>query len=242
MKKSKFKGYARHVWLVDIMLEVIFDRTSKCCWAQEVSEKYPELRMEVLAIQGELGLSRWTARSAKTLEEAFESCKHHNSLLSIQELQQDNRGAAMLVETRCTCEDECVHPLLQKHDSHYLLPSAIVTKEGKRRYRILVTNENNLHELLTDLRSSGEAKIVSIKNLHSNGSRRLMIVSSVIEDLSPRQREVLSIAYRCGYFHIPRAVTIKGLGDKLGLHKTTVHEHLRKAEQTIMQHFAGFLG
>jgi predicted DNA binding protein len=224
------------------MLEVVFDRTSASCWAQEVSENFPELRMEVLAIQGELGLSKWTSSRPKTLEEAFHWSKDHSTIIGMQKLQQSNHRTSMLVETRCSCESGRVHSVLEKFDCHYLLPNAIVTQNGKRRYRILVTNEENLDLLLSELNLSGEAKIVSIRSLRSEGPRRILMISSVLEDLTLRQREILLSAYQYGYFDIPHAITIDELAQKLGLHKATVHEHLRKAERTIMRNFAGLIG
>jgi predicted DNA binding protein len=198
--------------------------------------------MEVLAVQGELGLSKWTSRTAESLKNAFNWCKNHKTVIGIQRLQQNDQGTSILVETRCSCETGRVHPLLQKYDCHYLLPNAIVTQEGKRRYRILVTNERNLDNLLSDLKMTGNSKVISMRSLSSEGPSRILIVSSVLEDLTPRQREVLSIAYQHGYFDIPHAITIDELARKLGLHKTTIHEHLRKAERTIMRNFAGLLG
>lgn len=198
--------------------------------------------MEVLAVQGGLGLSKWTSRTAGSLKNAFNWCKSHKTVIGIQKLQQNDQGTSILVETRCSCETGRVHPILQKYDCHYLLPNAIVTQEGKRRYRILVTNERNLDNLLSDLKSTGDSKVVSMRSLSSEGPSRILIVSSVLEDLTPRQREVLSVAYQHGYFDIPHAITIDELAQKLGLHKATIHEHLRKAERTIMRNFAGLLG
>lgn len=223
------------------MLEIVFERTSGNCWAQDVSENIPDLHMEVLAIQGELGLSMWTAKSAETLQEAFNWCKTHQSLNEMQKLHQTKRGNSLLVETRCNCKKGHVHPLLQKYDCHYLLPNAIITENGKRRYRILVTNEENLDPLLSELNLSGEAKLISIRSLRSEGPNRVLIASSVLEDLTPRQREILSKAYRLGYFEIPHGTTIGELAKVLGLHKATVHEHLRKAERTVMRNFASLL-
>ncbi len=219
----------------------MFDRRSSGCWAQEVSERFPDLRMEVISVQSVLGLSKWVLKNPEMLLEAFDSCINHPSLIGIQKLQKTDLETSILVETRCKCDIGCVHPLLQKYDCHYLLPHAIITEKGRRRYHILVTNEKNLESLLCDLRRSGEAEVVSIRSLSSSVSNRVLLTSNVAQELTKRQRQTLLTAYRLGYYNIPRTVTMSEIGKELGLKKATVHEHLRKAERLLMKYFTSFL-
>jgi len=58
--------------------------------------------------------------------------------------------------------------------------------------------------------------------------------SSPLDCLTERQREVLRTAHRLGYFEVPRRIESRELARTLGLKAATVVEHLRKAEQRLL--------
>jgi PAS domain S-box-containing protein len=59
----------------------------------------------------------------------------------------------------------------------------------------------------------------------------------LFDELTPRQREVLEVAYMAGYFDWPRDSTAEAVAETLGLTPPTVHAHLRKGEQKILSEF-----
>lgn len=61
-------------------------------------------------------------------------------------------------------------------------------------------------------------------------------VSSVFSALTGKQKEILLQAYNNGYFDHPRKVNAGELARKLGTHKTTLLEHLHKAEKRLIGH------
>lgn len=52
--------------------------------------------------------------------------------------------------------------------------------------------------------------------------------------LTPRQREVLVLAYERGYFRTPREVSLDELGEELGVTGSTVSGLLRRAVETVV--------
>lgn len=56
----------------------------------------------------------------------------------------------------------------------------------------------------------------------------------ILDELTPRQREVLEAAYRAGYFSWPRESTAEEVAEGLGIARSTVHAHLRKSELNIL--------
>ncbi|MFC7072346.1 bacterio-opsin activator domain-containing protein [Halovenus rubra] len=56
----------------------------------------------------------------------------------------------------------------------------------------------------------------------------------LLDELTPRQREVLEVAYRVGYFSWPRESTAEEVAEALGIARSTVHAHLRKSELNIL--------
>lgn len=57
--------------------------------------------------------------------------------------------------------------------------------------------------------------------------------TGVLESLTPRQREVVETAYRCGYFESPRRMSGTELAEMLEFSNSTFHEHIQRAEQTL---------
>ena len=65
--------------------------------------------------------------------------------------------------------------------------------------------------------------------------------TELFETVTPRRRKVLNKALEAGYFDIPRGSTLQEIADDLGIAKTTASQHLRKAEQNIMQFFIQYV-
>ncbi|CAG0979925.1 hypothetical protein METP1_01714 [Methanosarcinales archaeon] len=61
-------------------------------------------------------------------------------------------------------------------------------------------------------------------------------ISSVFSSLTGKQKEILLLAYNSGYFDHPRKVNAGELAAKIGMHKTTLLEHLHKAEKRLIGH------
>lgn len=53
------------------------------------------------------------------------------------------------------------------------------------------------------------------------------------DSLTPRQREVVHMAYLNGYFESPRQCTGEELGEKLGISSQAVYQHIRAAERRL---------
>lgn len=63
--------------------------------------------------------------------------------------------------------------------------------------------------------------------------------TGLLESLTNRQREVMEMAHSMGYYDIPRRVSSDELGDSLDLEKSTVLEHLRRAESNLLRQVFG---
>jgi predicted DNA binding protein len=60
------------------------------------------------------------------------------------------------------------------------------------------------------------------------------LVSGLMSELTGKQRDILKTAYRQGYFDHPRKIDSGKLAEKMGIHKTTLLEHLHKAEKRLV--------
>ncbi len=61
------------------------------------------------------------------------------------------------------------------------------------------------------------------------------LISSPLQILTQKQKEVIIKAFQFGYYDIPRKVSSAKIAVKLGMNQSTFTEHRRKAEQRIME-------
>jgi hypothetical protein len=57
-----------------------------------------------------------------------------------------------------------------------------------------------------------------------------------LDDLTDRQRKVLTTAYDMGYYEVPREVTTDDVAANLDVDSSTVTEHLQRAERNLLAH------
>lgn len=60
--------------------------------------------------------------------------------------------------------------------------------------------------------------------------------SGIFDILTPKQKTILLESYHQGYFDHPRRVNAGKLAEKMGMHKTTLLEHIHKAEKRLIGH------
>lgn len=56
----------------------------------------------------------------------------------------------------------------------------------------------------------------------------------IVDELTDKQRSVLRSAYLAGYFDWPRGTTAEELADTLAISSPTLHNHLRKAQRSVL--------
>lgn len=78
------------------------------------------------------------------------------------------------------------------------------------------------------------ASYLEVLHIREYGGR-----SDRVDALTARQREVLTMAFEREYFEVPRGVTAAELADELDLDKSTVLEHLRRAERNLLDRVIG---
>lgn len=87
--------------------------------------------------------------------------------------------------------------------------------------------QNRLDEIRRDM--NAEITIEGMKSPQTN-----TVQNQPTEHLSERQREVFKLAQREGYYTWPREASAIDLAEKLDISKTTLLEHLRKAETKVL--------
>ena len=98
---------------------------------------------------------------------------------------------------------------------------------GYENLSVVIPSEE-VNSLKQDLQSIG--RIFDFRFMHVDEERYLKFNLS----LSDSEIEILKIAYSKGYYELPKRTYLLGISKAVGLSKSTVEEHLRKAENRII--------
>ncbi len=136
---------------------------------------------------------------------------------------------------RCpTKKEHSVTYLVEKHGG--LLVPPVLCEKGWAEFRMLVFDPSTLPSFFKKLRRLGEFEILSKSRVASPVIQELFMVSAgeLLGGLTEKQTEALLAALQAGYYAVPRTATMKEIARRHGRPRTTMEEHLRKAEFKIL--------
>lgn len=114
--------------------------------------------------------------------------------------------------------------------------------EGEEFYTILAPSRERVKHLLDRLEDFGGASLLALTDVGPEDLRMTMNLAEVAQTLTKRQLEVLVAAVNAGYYRSPRRISTEKLAESFGIARTTLEEHLRKAEAKVLGHVMSVLG
>ncbi|SFG06103.1 hypothetical protein SAMN04488063_1300 [Halopelagius inordinatus] len=218
------------------------------CWAIEATDRLPGgilahaiyTAPETLG-EGETVNGLFTAygESAEEVERLLDAIEESDRAGEVRELQERfGRSAARVAPGRVAREffleydpGDMICPVLLRHGFVHSAPSRI---EGGREYwKVCFAGERgeieaNLEAVRDE--SGAEisvARIASSETVEPERERRLGTLTST-------QKEVFELARDRGYYQWPRGISTRDLAEEFDISKTTLLEHLRKAEAKLL--------
>jgi predicted DNA binding protein len=91
----------------------------------------------------------------------------------------------------------------------------------------LITENQYLDQFFTQLQKYGKIKLVSVQKPNQSSE-------DLLDNLTPRQRDALFFAKQHGYYDWPRKMNAGHIAKHMNISKSTLVEHLRKAENTLI--------
>ncbi|MFX1560767.1 MAG: helix-turn-helix domain-containing protein [Promethearchaeota archaeon] len=123
--------------------------------------------------------------------------------------------------------------IVKKLDIDVIWDTPLRATEEKRVYSAIADQEN-MKKLLSAIKLIGDIESTSFHKA-TYGAH------GVLSCLTTRQKEILILAKKMGYYEYPRKTSSEDLSQVLGISKAATIEHLRKAENRIMaQILAGY--
>jgi hypothetical protein len=198
-------------------------------------------------------VSHWCNWSRDVLEISHRDLRDSHIQRSIQELNKA-LGARIIrksyassnlqvVLQHCAC-DKVPPPTLPVIESHNCLElQPTVYTGGWEWYRVIAFSEKDLRQLFKDLDEYCKIEVTSSRSIENESIRDTFVVSTaaLFGSLTGKQRRALITALDNGYYHMPRRATAGEIAEKLGVPRTSYVDHLRKAEDKLIQSIASYL-
>jgi predicted DNA binding protein len=103
------------------------------------------------------------------------------------------------------------------------LESARSNGDGRMLWRIIAPSSTALQELVKRLRSIGCE--LEITRVSEHGAKK---------DMTSRQEQIVQLAFKLGYYDIPRHITLQELAERVGTCKSSLDLILRRAERMLI--------
>jgi len=171
----------------------------------------------------------------EALLEAISDSENAGQLLELQQRFGRGRDAPGNVVREFFLEydpNDMVCPTLLEHG---LVHSAPVRIEGGREtWQVCFTGDRSeLESALDGVRRDADAE-VAVESIHSGDWEADSPRHHRLDTLTTAQRDAFEHAREAGYYEWPREVSTRELAEGLDVSKTTLLEHLRKAEAKLL--------
>ena len=200
-----------------------------------MSEKYPGTK-----------ISMWCVWNREMLHVPLD----HESVMSemedyvkeigrhIEEYKRSKDGFVLTLG--CSCDLlKNVWNLTERNHCVHLHPAVFL--DGWGYYRVISFSEQDTRSLFADLAELGETELIKKRVIQADAVPSTVWVETFFTGLTDKQMEALIKAYEHGYYSSPRGITTDSVATSLGLARSTFEEHLRKAENKIMDEIMPYL-
>jgi predicted DNA binding protein len=108
---------------------------------------------------------------------------------------------------------------------------------GWEYHRVIAFRQEDITRLIEEFRDCSYIPWILRKVPFSGFSAGSMTLrtETLFEGLTDLQTDAVLTAHSHGYYRIPRSADVKTISNSIGVRRTTFQEHLRKAENKIMQ-------
>jgi len=198
-------------------------------------------------------ISHWCNWSRDVLEITHADLRDSHVQKSIHELTKALKTTVIrrslassnlqVVLQHCACDKipPPTLPVIEGHNCLDLQPA--VYTGGWEWYRVIAFSEKDLRQLFKDLDKCCKVEVTSRRTIPNESIRDTLLVSTatLFGRLTVKQRRALMTALDQGYYYMPRRATAGEIAEKLGVPRTSYVDHLRKAENKVLQAVGSYL-
>ena len=113
---------------------------------------------------------------------------------------------------------------------------------GWEYHRLVGFDDNDVRGLMKGLDKVGKTEILRKGNTDGTTDKAFLLsLGSLFGNLTEKQMKALLAAVQGGYYEIPKRITADDLAIKLGQPRSTLEEHIRKAESKVVLAMAPYM-
>ncbi|MFB6087928.1 MAG: helix-turn-helix domain-containing protein [Haloarculaceae archaeon] len=228
------------------MLEFTFSIKHRGCWTETLNDTFPVVTATIIYSYRLTGMSitmiEVTHVDDETIEALVDWLEDHPVMTTSRLVSYDDKRHTAFVSLEGDYDTE-TEPVLNVLLRNNCFPTirATVTR-GREYWSVLVPTHEQVSRAHEELQQLGSVDVEALRqpnldNLLTGPTE----VKEAVQDLSPRQRELLSRAIEEGYYDSPRACNIEELARLDSANTSTVGEHLRRSEAKILKAVAPML-
>ncbi len=208
-----------------------------------LSKRFPDARMS-LWCNGSTDIMEIESAGLANFEELQKELtlmsKTHKSRIISKTLCQDK---FQLVARSCCCggPQPGVGTIAEEHNFMRVPPPVFLG--GWEYHRLVGFDDNDLRGLLKRLDGIGRTEVLHKKSVSEGvtDDTFLLSLSSLFGQLTGKQMKALLSAVEGGYYEIPKRITADDLARKQGQPRSTLEEHIRKAESKVVLAMAPYM-
>lgn len=135
---------------------------------------------------------------------------------------------------KCTCD--VLHGVWDVSGKNNVLDiDPAVFLDGWGYHRVISFDEEDTRRFFSELDTIGTTELISKRSLNQDTIPSMVRIESFFAGMTEKQMDSLIRAYEYGYYVSPREITTDSIARSMGISRSTYEEHLRKAENRIME-------
>lgn len=221
------------------MLEYTFRIRHRGCWTETVNDHFPNVTATIVYSYRLLGVSitmvEMTNVSGEEIDPLVAWLSEHEVMTDAQLITYDPDKHTALVSLAgdYSTDTEPVLNVLLRNRCFPTVPATVTN--GREYWTVLTSDHERVTQTHEELERMGSVDVDSLKR---PGVDRMLTglidIKQAVQDLSPRQREILVRAVDEGYYDSPRSCRLEDLAEGDPANTSTVGEHLRRSEAKIL--------
>ncbi|MGZ0747495.1 helix-turn-helix domain-containing protein [Haloparvum sp. AD34] len=211
----------------------------------EISGRYPDVTIRSVSSMTGRGAERKRiielSGDAESIPEFLAEFREADAVTEAEPLSPLGKSRVYVALIVDSYSWDSISQRLSDRGIHYRMGTTI--NDGWERWTVYIEPDDDLSALIQSLEDAGnDVELVRNVALSEVDRPPQLEVTRFLDDLSPRQREVLSTAIGMGYYDHGGDVGVEAVAEELDLASTTVWEHLSRAESKVMAGLADHIG
>jgi predicted DNA binding protein len=222
------------------MLEYVFRIKHSGCWTESITDAFPGVAATIIYSYRLTGTSitmvELTGVPDGQVEELVAWLGDHEVMTGAQlvSYHEARKTAFVSLEGDYRTDTEPVLNILLRNNCFPTIPATVT--DGREHWSVLASTHEEVSRTHDELQAIGSVEVDALRQPKLG---RLLTgltdIKQAVQDLSPRQMEVLKRAIDEGYYDSPRGCNIEELASMDSANTSTVGEHLRRSEAKILE-------